>query len=182
MLPLTVSSGLLHLMHGGAGGTAAAGLGLAGPIGIGMILGSLVLDIFGQMEEREEMKENLEWEAEQRRLRSAQLGATTAEELHDIKRESYYVAGTARAAGAAAGVKIGTGSMLTQEKGIYGAYRRKMEVIAEKTGYERAGLEREAHELEKRAKKLGKTDWWGIGASLLSGGYTLGSGMGWFGA
>lgn len=142
-------------------------------LGAGMIIGSTILDIFGQIEEREEMKEELEWEAGQRKLKADQLGTLAIEQLHDLKQESYYARGAARAQQASAGTKVGTGSALTQVSALEGQYRRKMKVISEKVGMERAGIYAEAQELEKRAKKAGETDWWGIGSSILQGGLGL---------
>ena len=152
-----------------------------GPIGIGLFLGSLGLNLFGQRKERKEMAERLEWEAEQRRQKAGQLSTLTIERLHDIEKEKYYAKGTAKATQSAAGVKVGVESALTQLKALEGAHRRKQEVLGKQSGMQIYGLEQEASELEKRARKMKKTDWWSMGATALSGGFQLGSAMEWWG-
>ncbi len=109
------------------------------------------------------------------------IAGMTQERLHDLEREKYYAVGAARALGAHAGVKVGTGSMLTQEKAIEGAYRRKQEILAKETGYRRSKLWNEAEELKRMGRKAKKSSAWSAGASLLTGGYDFGKTMGWKG-
>lgn len=170
---------MTSMLHGGAGGLAKK-KDWRESLGVGMLLGGIGLDIFGELEEREQFAEDLEWEAAQRRLKAGQIGTLTNEQLIDIERAKYYATGEAKALQVAAGVKVGTGSALTQIKGIEGEFRRKSELIARKSGMERASMEMEATELEKRAKKMKEPDWWSIGSKLLSGGFMLGTGLGWF--
>ncbi len=103
----------------------------------------------------------------------------TQETLHDTLVAEQYAKGSARAQQATAGTKVGTGSNITQISAIAKQFRRKRELIAKKAGAERYSLESAAQELEKRAKKAKKTDWWSIGSSLLSGGFKLATGLGW---
>ena len=150
-------------------------------LGMGMLYGTGVgLDIYGTLRTQDEIDELAEFEAEEKRMKAAALGAVTAEKLHDLAVEKTYAVGAAKAAGAASGVKVGTGTALTQEKSIAGQFNRKMEVLAKKVGFERAALEREAREVERRADYLKEKTWWDFGGRLLDSGFQFGLTQGWF--
>ncbi|NIP28663.1 MAG: hypothetical protein GWN55_01500, partial [Phycisphaerae bacterium] len=87
------------------------------------------LDIYGKLKAGKDAKEQAYKAAELRVQEAGMIAGMTQERLHDLEREKYYAVGAARALGAHAGVKVGTGSMLTQEKAIEGAYRRKQEIL-----------------------------------------------------
>jgi len=143
-------------------------------LGIGMLVGGMGLDIYGQMQEKSDFAGDLEFEAAQRRSKAGQIASITQETLHDTLVAEQYAKGAAKAEQTGAGTAVGTGSNITQVASISAAFRRKRELIAKKAGAQRYSLESEARELEERAKKTKKTDWWSIGASVLAVGLTGG--------
>lgn len=164
----------------GAGG----GFALTGPVGIGMLIGSMALDVFGSMKESKEIERRADFMKEQLYQRSANLGAITSERLHDIKTEEVFAKGTLKAQQATAGIKVGTGSARTQSLSLEGQYRRKMEVIAKKVGFEKAQLFAQAEEIGKRSDFAQEANFWELGKGLLSKGYGIyseGLEQGWWG-
>lgn len=151
-------------------------------LGIGLMIGSMGLDIYGTLERNKELERRADYEKEELYKRSAFLGSMAQEKLYDLAVEKNYAKGALKAAQASAGIKVGTGSAISQTSSLEGQFRRKMEIIEKKVGFEKAMMYREAGEIEKRSEQAQEAGWWELGSSLLSKGYGLGISEGWWGA
>lgn len=150
---------------------------MAGMIMMGVGYG---LQAYEASEAGKEAKRQADQAAASLRIEEGQLAAMTQEKLHDIKKDTYFAKGEAKAFGAMGGSKVGTGSSLTLLNRIEGAARRKSEVLTKGTSAQRAALLTDASEYERRGKdrlRAGKRGAW---SSILTGGYQFGQQMwGW---
>uniref|UniRef100_A0A6M3JCY3 Uncharacterized protein n=1 Tax=viral metagenome TaxID=1070528 RepID=A0A6M3JCY3_9ZZZZ len=151
-------------------------------LGLGLMLGSMGLDIFGNIMGGKEEERQAKWEAEQRLLQIRYIKDVAREKTHGLARESTFAKGSAMATVAKSGVKVGTGSANTLIGMIENTYAERMKEIGMETSYQVSSLTREAEELKRRGKKAKEASYWELGASLLGKSYTMGTSEGWWGA
>lgn len=182
-IPLTGDSG-------GETGKFLSGLGFGG-----LLMGTgTALEIFDILGQGKEAKRQAYWQAEQARIRAASLHKqgnyiqrATRETVHDLAVESDFAQGAVRASIAKAGVRP-SGSAGNQMNRVRAAYDRQRERVSMAASAQMSSLEdaekalyAQADEMERRGDRAKKSSFWGAGASLLTGGFALGTEFDWWG-